>query len=391
MGHALLSPSSASRWLVCTPSARLEAEMPDSSGVAASEGTLAHALGELLISHQTHETNTAKYKKELAKIKADPLFEKAMLSYMEDYRTFVLEQFNEAKNTNADAMLFLEQKLDMTEYVPDGFGTGDVVIIADSVLEIIDLKYGKGVEVSAIENKQMMLYALGALKNFGFLFDITTVRMTIYQPRMDNVSTFEMLVDDLYDWAGLILKPRAALAFAGEGDFAPSEVCRFCKVKAKCKALHDYNLELAKHDFKSPDLIDDIDISEVLKRADLFTNWINAVKDHALNEAINNGKKWAGYKLVEGRSNRVYTDVEEVAKTLIEKGFNEEEIFNPKQLLGITALEKSITKTDFSRYLSHLVIKPAGKATLAPESDKRPEFSSVEAAKNDFAEVMNEN
>lgn len=388
--HAILSPSSASRWLACTRSARLEQQFPDRSGAAASEGTLAHSLGELMISSKTKRILKATYTKGLKDIKSNSQFEDAMLDYMDDYATYVVEQFSKAQAHTKDAILFLEQKLNLTDYVPDGFGTGDVVIIADRVMDIIDLKYGKGVPVSAVNNKQMMLYSLGALREFDYMYDIQIVRMTIYQPRIDNISTFEMSVADLKEWAENELKPRAALAFAGEGEFAPGEACRFCKAAATCKANADYNLELAKYEFKSGDLLEDEEVSGILNRADMFTKWLNAVEDYALQEAVVNGKKWPGYKLVEGRSNRAYTDEAKVAEVLTSKGLSEDSIYSPRKLLGITAMEKALGKSDFSTYLSSLVVKPAGKPTLAPVSDKRPEYNSNDGAAMDFAEVINE-
>lgn len=388
--HAILSPSGASRWLACTPSARLEQQFPDRSGAAASEGTLAHSLGELMISAKTKAILKTTYTKQLKDIKANSQYEDAMLDYMDDYATYVVEQFSKAQAHTKDAILFLEQKLNLTDYVPDGFGTGDVVIIADGVMDIIDLKYGKGVSVSAINNKQMMLYSLGALREFDYMYDIQVVRMTIYQPRIDNISTFEMSVADLKAWAENELKPRAALAFAGEGEFAPGEACRFCKAAATCKANAEYNLQLAKYDFQDGALLDDEAVSDILNRADMFTKWLNAVSEHALHEAVTNGKKWPGYKLVEGRSNRIYTDEIKVAEVLKSKGLEESSIYQPKKLLGITAMEKELGKSDFATYLSSLVIKPAGKPTLAPATDKRPEYNTNEGAAMDFAEAINE-
>lgn len=387
--HAILSPSGASRWLACTPSARLEQQFPDRSGAAASEGTLAHALSELLIRFKSKMILKTQYTKTLKEIKANSQYEDAMFDYADTYACYVMETFSAAQAHTKDAVLLVEQKLDLSEYVPEGFGTGDVMIIANQVLDFIDLKYGKGVEVSAINNKQMMLYALGALRNFDCLFDIETVRMTIYQPRLDNISTFEMSVADLKHWAETELKPRAAMAFAGEGEFAPGEVCRFCKAAATCKANAAFNLELAKYEFKESPLLEDQEVSDILSRADLFTKWINAVEEHAQNEAILNGKKWPGYKLVEGRSNRVYADEAKVAETLLAKGLTEDAIYT-KKLLGITAMEKELGKSDFATYLSSLVVKPAGKPTLVPASDKRPELNSAANAANDFAEVMTE-
>lgn len=388
--HAILSPSGASRWLACTPSARLEQQFPDRSGAAASEGTLAHSLGELLIRFKAKMILKTQYTKSLKEIKANSQYEEAMFDYADNYACYVIEKFSAAQAHTKDAVLLVEQKLDLTEYVPEGFGTGDIMIIANKVLDFVDLKYGKGVEVSAENNKQMMLYALGALRGFDCLFDIETVRMTIYQPRLDNISTFEMSVSDLKAWAENELKPRAELAFAGEGEFAPGEVCRFCKAAATCKANAAFNLELAKYEFKESLLLEDAEISDILNRAGLFTKWLNAVEEHAQHEAIVNGKKWPGYKLVEGRSNRTYLDESKVADLLISKGLEEDKIYQPKKILGITAMEKELGKSDFATYLSPLIVKPAGKPTLVPESDKRPELSSAANAANDFAEVLNE-
>jgi hypothetical protein len=185
-------------------------------------------------------------------------------------------------------------------------------------------------------------------------------------------------------WAQEELKPIAALAFKGEGEFAPGSHCRFCRARAVCKANADYNLELAKYDFKNPVLLGDDDIADILARADAFSQWLNSVEEHALNEAVNNGKKWAGWKLVEGRSNRKYQDESLVASTLLKAGFAEDIIYK-KEILGITAMEKAIGKAKFTGLLSNHIIKPPGKPTLVPASDKRPEYNSAEAAAADFA------
>lgn len=382
--HAVLSPSGAERWLNCTPSARLEQQFPDSAGAAASEGTLAHSLGELLIRLKAKLITKMAYVKELGIIQASTQYEHAMFEYADAYAVYVVEKLSEAQSHTKDAILFLEHRLNLTDYIPEGFGTGDTIIIADGVMDIIDLKYGKGVSVSAENNKQMMLYSLGALREFDYMYDIQTVRMTIYQPRLDSVTTFEMSVVALKEWAEKELIPRASLAFAGQGEFSPGPHCRFCRAKATCKANADYNLALAKYDFADSPLLKDEEIADILTRADAFINWIGAVGEHALNEAVNNGKKWPGFKLVEGRSNRTYTDEEKVAAKLIAEGFPENTLFT-KKLLGITAMEKEIGKPDFSKHLSDLVVKPPGKPTLVPETDKRPEYHSADAAAKDFA------
>lgn len=385
--HAILSPSGASRWLACTPSARLEQQFSDKAGTAAAEGTLAHSLGELIIRYKTKQIIKTAYEKKLAEIKADKLYEPAMFDYAEDYAVYVLEQLSTAQAHTKDALLFIEEKIDLTDYIPEGFGTGDAAVIADGVLDFTDLKYGKGVPVSAVDNKQMMLYGLGMLKKFDFLYDIHTVRMTIYQPRLDSISTFEISATDLKHWAETELKPKAELAFKGEGEFAPGVNCRFCKAAGSCKANAEFNLQLAKHDFADPKLLTDEEVSAILDRSDLFTKWLAAVEDNALFEAVTNGKKWPNYKLVEGRSNRIYTDETAVAETLKAKGLAEDKIYT-KKLVGITAMEKELTKPVFNDLLGSLVIKPAGKAALVPATDKRPELNSVDAAVAEFAEHM---
>jgi hypothetical protein len=376
--HAILSPSGAERWLTCTPSARLEQQFPDKAGAAASEGTLAHAVGELILRFWLNIIDVTVYDKALAEFKKHPQYEDALYDHADDY--------NESKAHTKDAMIFLEQKLNLTDYIEEGFGTGDTVIVADGIMDIVDLKYGKGVQVSANNNKQMMLYALGALREMDYIYDIHTVRMTIYQPRLENYSTFEMSVEDLKKWGEEFVKPRAAMAFAGEGDFAPGNACRFCRAKAVCKANAAFNLELMEHDFKTADLLADHEVAHVLNRADLFTNWLTAVQEYALDQAVNHDKQWPGYKIVEGRSNRKYSNETVVATKLIEAGFKEDVIFN-KKLVGITAMEKVVGKKEFNIHLEGLIVKPPGAPTLVPESDKRPAYHSSEAAAKDFALV----
>lgn len=387
MSHALLSPSSASRWLACTPSARLEQQFPDKSGDAAKEGTLAHYLGETLLRLCLGLINEPEYDQALLEISENGFYNEAMLGYANDYATFVMERYNDAIAHTSDAQIFLEQKLDMTKYIPEGFGTGDVVIVADHVLDLIDLKYGKGVSVSADNNRQLMLYGLGALEKFDMLFDIKVVRLTIFQPRIDNFSTWEIAVPELLNWAETELRPLAALAFEGKGDFVPGKHCGFCKAKPQCKALADYNLGIAKYDFSEPLFLSDVETVDVLSRAELFINWINSVKDYALDQAVNNDKKWPGMKLVEGRSTRKYSDDNLVVEALTKAKVPEDKMYK-KELLGITALEKELGKKEFSTVLEGLLIKPPGKLTLVPEDDKRQAAKGLDAAIADFAEPL---
>jgi hypothetical protein len=384
--HAVLSPSGAERWLNCTPSVRLEQQFPDNAGQAAAEGTLAHALGELLLKKELKLIKKYQFEKALAEIKQHELYDNSMLGHCEEYRDFVMERYYEAQSRTKDAMVFLEQKIDLTEFMEEGFGTTDSNIIADHILDVVDLKYGKGVPVSAERNKQMMLYGLGALNAFDMLFDIHTVRMTIYQPRIDNISTWEIPVKELREWAETELRPKAKLAFAGEGEFVAGKHCRFCKARGACKVNADFNLQLAKYEFKDTGLLTQEEISDILDRAKTFTTWLGGVEDYALDQAVNHGKNWPGYKVVEGRSNRKYSNEVEVAKVLIDKGYKEETIYE-KSLLPITRMEKELGKTVFSALLSPLLIKPAGKPALAPLSDKRPEYNSLQAAQIEFADI----
>jgi hypothetical protein len=385
MAHAILSPSSASRWLACTPSARLEQQYPDRAGVAAEEGTLAHALSDLVLNFHLMRVSHERFRTVLAVIELNKLYDSSMAEHCGQYVTFVMEMLSEAQAHTPDALIFLEQKLNLTDYVPGGFGTGDVVIIANGTLHIIDLKYGKGVQVSAVNNKQMMLYALGALREFDFLYDIDTVRMTIHQPRIDNYSSFEMSIKDLKAWAAADLVPRAALAFEGKGEFVTGEHCRFCKAAAVCKANADENLKLAKYDFSEGTLLSAVEVADILSRVDRFTKWLTAVEDYALDQAISHGVHWPGYKLVEGRSVRTFTDADKVGALLL-TAYDESEVFN-KKIKGLGDLEKLLSKEGFNKLLGDYIVKPPGKPTLVPETDKRPEYNSAAGAAADFATV----
>ena len=384
--HAKLSPSGASRWLACTPSARLEEQFPDRGSEAASEGTHAHEVGELLIREKLGlEPNAAEKLKALS---ANKYHSDELLEICEEYSVFVMEQFAEAQSITPDAVIFTETRIDLSMYIPEGFGTGDVFIVSDRKLRFIDLKYGKGVPVSAVSNAQMMTYAAGALHHFGPMYDIDEVEMTIYQPRIGNVSAWSCSVEDLQAWVDHVLVPGALQAFDGLGNYVPGDHCRFCKARGACKALADYQLEIAKYEFAEPVVMTDEQIADVLTRANGFTAWINSVQEHALHEALVNEKQWPGWKLVEGRSNRKYSDEAAVIAKLIGAGWSEDVILKPRAVLSITALEKAITKKLFQQHVSPLVYKPAGKPTLVPESDKREPLDKAMLAASDFADLV---
>ena len=393
--HAILGPSGASKWLVCTPSARLEQQFPDSSGDAAREGTLAHSLGELLISLRTNKITNKKYREELAIIEDNPMYNKAMHEYADSYAIYVLERLSEAQAHTADATLYIEQKLDLTAYIPEGFGTGDAAIVADTVADIVDLKYGKGVPVTAVENTQLKIYALGWLDAFEHLFNIRTIRMHIYQPRLNNISVYEMSVEDLKAWADETLRPKALIAFEGQGEYVAGKHCQFCRAKVTCKANAVYNLGIAGEDFKDieddiqladPAILTDTQIARILEMSEGLTSWVNAVKDYALAQALA-GRLWPGYKLVAGRSVRKITDKEAVAKLLIKDGFDRLKIYKPQELIGITDMEKLAGKKFFDEKVAPFTVKAPGAPALVPAADKRPAINSADAAADDFKDI----
>ena len=376
--HALLSASASDRWLNCTPSARLTENLPDTTSEYAAEGTLAHSLGELELSYQLKEITKSTYTRKLRDIKKNELYSEDMPDYIEIYTTYVFEKLAEAQSHTPDALIFLEQKLDFSKWVPEGFGTCDCIIIADDLMEIIDLKYGKGIEVLAEDNTQMMLYALGALEAFGWIYDIKSVRMTIMQPRLDNISTREVYTDDLLAWADTELKEKAQEAWEGTGDCISGDWCKWCKVKSTCKARADAMLAVAKpFEGKDKKHMDTDDIALILYKADELQAWAKDIQDYALEQARDHGVKYSGWKLVEGRSNRKYSDEDLVASKLTDEGLTDEEIYN-KKVKGITDMEKKLGKKRFSTILQDLIIKPAGKPALVVSEDKRPEINSVE-------------
>jgi len=375
--HAILSASGASRWIACPPSARLEQNFENKTSTAAEEGTLAHELGELSLRLQLGKITKRKFGSEFKKIESNELYTKDMPDYVEIYTDTCMEKVAEARAKTPDAILSMEQRLDFSEWVPEGFGTGDFVIIADGTMEICDLKYGKGVPVSAIGNKQMRLYALGAIAEFEFLYDIENVKMTIIQPRLDSISTDEMAAEDLLKWAEIELKPTAELAFKGEGELCVGDHCTFCNAKAVCKAQEEYNMELAKYEFADNMLLGYEEIADILGRVDSLVSWATKVKEYALDQALQ-GTEYPGYKVVEGKSNRRYTDEAKIAEILLEQGFIETIIYT-KKLTGITNMETAIGKKEVVRLLGDYIEKPPGKPTLAAESDKRPVFNSAKA------------
>ncbi|MGJ4851621.1 DUF2800 domain-containing protein [Bacillota bacterium Meth-B3] len=372
--HAVLSASSAHRWLNCTPSARLEQAFADRETEAAAEGSAAHALAE----HKLRRALKLRTKKPVSAFDSDE-----MDAYTDGYVQFVLEALAQAREKCPDALLLIEQKLDFSRWVPEGFGTGDALIVADDTLHILDLKYGQGVLVEAERNPQMMLYALGALTAFGGIYDLLTIRMTIYQPRRENISAWTITAKELTDWAEDTLKPLAALACEGKGEYMPGGWCLFCRAAVRCRARAETNLELAKYEFAVPPLLSDAEIGNLLGRLDGLIQWADELKAYALDGALHHGKRWPGWKLVEGRSVRKYTDEDAVIAAAGAAGYRD--IFR-KTLLPITEMEKLMGKQTFAEVLGGCVHKPAGKPTLVPEADKRPAMNTPNTDFNEYRE-----
>lgn len=371
--HAVLSASSANRWLHCPPSVRLSEGYIDKASVFAMEGTSAHELCE-------YKLRSALGMEAENPIENLDFYNTEMEECAEGYATYILELVEKAKEICSDPVVMVEQRVDFSRYVPEGFGTADCIIIADEILNIVDYKHGKGVEVSAENNPQMKLYALGALELFDCLYDISKVQMTIFQPRLSNVSVFVMNKADLLNWANDELTTKAELAFEGKGELCCGEWCKFCKAKANCKERARVNMEMAQYEFRKSSLLTDEEVVDILSKVDELTSWASDVKNFALEQAVR-GKQWPGWKVVEGRSNRKYSDERAVAQVVKNAGYNPYD----EKIMGITNMTKMLGKEKFNELLGDFVERPQGKPTLVTEDDKRPEMNT---AKEDFKEEI---
>lgn len=373
--HAILSPSSAKRWINCTPSALLAESAGSKSSVYAEEGTLAHEIAEYALTQYLNGTYDP-IMDEALPIKDEhlknPLFSIDMANYIRDYCDYVIGEGYEMARADSACQMFLERKVDITDYAPDSFGSVDVTLVSDKTIHIIDLKYGAGVKVFADHNEQMMLYALGALKAAASK-DITNIRMTIAQVRLDHYDTFEMSKGELLDWAEKVLKPAAKAAIQGKGKQVIGSWCGFCPVKAQCKAQRD--AILADFDEKpEPLLLSDEEIVDLIAKIDTYKSWIESVNKYVYDRAIQ-GHKWEGYKLVAGRSSRVITDEAKVRQELLNE-FLEDEVLNIK-LKGIGDLEKLLGKKVFSARFGDAIESRPGAPKLVPESAKGVEYSPL--------------
>ena len=374
--HAYLSASASERWLKCPPSAKLCAQEEDRGSPFAQQGTDAHELCQYLV------------ERALGREAKDPTenltwFDAEMMEAAEGYASFVMDQVAEAKKLCEDPLVCVEQTLDFSKWVEHGFGTGDCVIVADDLLHIIDMKFGVGILVSAsgedgTGNSQLKCYALGALDTFGDLYSINRIRLTIYQPRRENVDSFELTREELLDWAENVLAPTAKLAYEGEGEFSAGDHCQFCKVKAYCRKRAEQNLEMARYEFAEAPTLDADEIAAILPQVDQLVRWAEDVKEYALTQALA-GTRYPGFKLVEGRSNRKYADEAAVARVVSEAGYDPWD----KKLAGITEMTRRLGKKRFEELLKGLLITPEGKPVLVPKDDERLELNT---AQNDFME-----
>ena len=376
--HAMLSASGSSRWLTCTPSARLELGLPNTTSTYAEEGTAAHEVAELTTRYWLAEISEQDFENARDDLAKGEYYSGEMQEYANDYARFIYDRFQNAQKICADPAVELEVKgLDFSEWVPEGHGTGDCIIVTDRLLEIIDLKYGKGNRVDAINNSQIRLYALGAIARYGQLYDLETVRMTILQPRLSSEpSVDEMPISELLDWAENYVKPRAKLAYDGKGDFAPGpDTCKFCRAKQRCRARAEFNLALFD-DAPEDLLLDPDEAGKMLARAKDIKSWL-ADLDAYCTQTLLEGKPVEGWKLVEGRSTRQYTDAQKVAEAMQAAGY-EKALLYKHELLPLTQLEKDFGKKAVGEVLKNLIEKPAGKPTLAPATDKRPTYTPNE-------------
>jgi hypothetical protein len=372
--HALLSASGSKRWLSCTPSAKLEATLPEQKrGNGAfdfsQEGTTAHSMAEAKLRYYFGQIGTEEYENEIRTIKATPYYNDDFEAHVDSYVLYVRSQIGEG-----DIPLF-EQRVDFSDWVPDGFGTADVVVLSKHSIRVIDLKFGKGVPVSAIDNTQLRLYALGAWSKFKEEYpDIKEVSYTIHQPRLDSISTDGTTVAKLVDWANYFVKPKAKKAWSGSGEFLPGEWCQFCRAKAQCRARSDFNTELAKMEFKGPALLDEKEIGEVLVKAQQLKTWVNDVEEFALTRAVDEGVVPPGYKLSTTKTHRKIADTALAATVLVERGMSPEIIWEPPKLKSLASLEK-INK-QVAAWLGELVLRPDGEPKLVKVKEN---------AKEDFA------
>lgn len=384
--HALLSPSGAKRWLTCAPSARLETKFPDRSSAYADEGTFAHWLSiDVEIAYAVGKLTKRQYDIEIAVAQTRKYYSLSLHEYCRDFKSYVIEQYNRLRALDRHTVIFLETEIDLSKYIPEGFGTADIIIIGAGRLIMIDLKYGQGVPVESEENDQLKTYGVGAINMYEIFFDINIVELHIYQPRIDNTSSWVTSADSLLKWGDDVLRPGAKAAFSGGGEYVPGEHCQFCRVRPTCDALRKFVLTSATYK-QQPGTISPEQVSEILLKEDIIKGWLNAVTEFALKQALDNGVKWPGHKLVEGTSRRVIKDETKAAAILQKEGLAKSE-YTRTSLLPMGELEKLVGKKRFSIIFEPVLFKPKGAPTLVPLSDKRVALNDINSAFEDVPDT----
>lgn len=388
--HAILSASGAHRWLECTPSARLEMKFPNKTSEYAEEGTVAHELAEISALHATNQITSEEYNERFFEIKKSKWYTEEMLECCGDYAKLIREKWTDLRRKTGNAVALIEAKINFDKWVPMGFGTADCIILSDGYMEVVDFKYGRGKRVDAFQNPQMRLYTLGAYNTFGLVYDVEHITMTIFQPRISNgVTSDEITIDGLLDWAESYVAPRAKLAYAGKGNFSPSEeTCKFCKAKATCKARAEKNLELYDDGFDAR-LLTVQEAGELLAKAADIEAWLSDLKAYVESELLADVEV-PGWKLVAGRSVRRFSDEKAVAEAMLAAGYDPAVLYKPPELITISQMEKDFGKKAVEKTIGHLIVKPAGKPTLAPESDRRPAIVREEEIRKQFDELFND-
>lgn len=377
--HALLSASGAERWLACTPSARLEEMLPESQSTYADEGRLAHEIAELKLRKYTTTMKLAEFNKAMKKLKENPIFKEEMIGHAQAYVDYIGKILHGMKEK---PHIVIEKQVDYSNYVQSGFGTADCIIIGDDKIQVIDYKYGQGVPVSAEDNPQMKLYALGALNAYNLLFPVSKIIMAIFQPRLSSESESQLLIDELLTW-GESIKPRAEMAYKGEGEFVSGDHCRFCRAKAQCRHRADAHTALEDFDMATPPLISDAEVGELLIRGQYLAKWLKDLEAYALSTCLQGGEI-PGWKAVHGRSSRQFVDHEAAFEALLAAGYEKSMLYEtvPLTLAGV---EKQIGKSSFNEVLGGMVTSPPGKPTLVKASDKRDPVKPI-TAEADFGE-----
>ena len=386
--HALLSASGASRWLNCSPSARLEDDLPNTESEHAKEGTYAHELAELKIRNHLDPKNKS-ISDQLREKRKSAYYTKEFNEYVDVYVGYVIERYNSAKARNPKSIILIEERLDLTDFVNEGFGTGDAAIVDGESVEVIDLKFGRGVKVDAPGNDQLSIYGLGYLSKFELIYDLKKVTITIVQPRLDHISSDTWETPKLLDWGMKTVKPTAEVAFKGEGEFKVGSWCKFCKIKPTCKAMKQFATDSMKKDFskampkdENDKVLNNAEMAEAFKNSKTVADWAKSVSEHVTKKALS-GTKFPGLKLVRGKSNRKWSDEAFAEKALIKAGLKKTDIINSK-IKGITDIEKLLGKTEFAEL--NLTDKPPGAPALVDASDKRPEYDPRGSLEDDFSD-----